>query len=150
MMIDIIVRFTLKDYKGSIIRYGRRFLVESPDAVMKKYHDSISNHTPDTIKTEILTEYIQGYYGSDIETQVILEKAMIIEPYQHNSISEVLAYPVNEQIKLRKLHFLAFWKQYPKTSKLTKEIKQITKDFDKFISDEQITRSEIPGIPGNA
>jgi hypothetical protein len=73
------------------INYGRRYIIESPDEILKRYEESKAAKCPITVLDKQLTEYITSKYRNDIETlsEMLLKKD--IEPYPHYEVSEVQA-----------------------------------------------------------
>lgn len=89
-IVDAIGQFTYQtEYKGCTITYGRRFLVEGPDVLWKKYEDSRKSGAPLSILDEQLKEYLESkFQANTMELQKYL-RMMRIEPFPHMTVDEV-------------------------------------------------------------
>jgi hypothetical protein len=71
------------------INYGRRYIIEAPDELLKRYEESKAAKCPITILDKQLTEYITAKYKNDIQTlqEMLIKKEL--EPYPHYDVIEV-------------------------------------------------------------
>lgn len=75
-------------YKGATISYGRRFLVEGPDAIWKKYESARKQGAPFGTLDEHLKEYYETKFQSNaLELNKYL-KMMRIEPVVHLTVEQ--------------------------------------------------------------
>lgn len=92
-------------YKGSAIVYGSRYLLESPDQLYQKYADNRAKGAPDTVLDSFLIEYYESEYAGDpLKLQRHLN-LMKVEPFIHNSVDQVMKWPVSDEMKLAKLYY---------------------------------------------
>jgi len=71
------------------INYGRRYIIESPDELLKRYEESKEKKCPTTILDKQLTEYLTAKYKNDVQTLAELLNKKTIEPYPHYDIETV-------------------------------------------------------------
>lgn len=76
------------NYKGASVAYGKRFMIESPDAVLKSLTDLITKNAPYEVVREKLEEYYHVLYQSDsmrLNTQL---KLIDVEPMPFYSLQQ--------------------------------------------------------------
>lgn len=79
-------------YRGCAVRYGRRYLIETPDAIWTKYRDARKIGASVQALDKLLEEYYQAAYQADnLELQRHL-KLMKVEPLIHHSLTECSQY----------------------------------------------------------
>lgn len=91
-IVDAIGQFTYKkEYKGCTITYGRRFLVEGPDVLWKKYEAARKSGAPFATLDEQLREYYEAkFQANTMELQKYL-RMMKIEPFVHLTVEQTAA-----------------------------------------------------------
>jgi len=85
--------------------YGDRYLIETPDQLLKKYNDAKVAKAPSRILTQILIQYIESEFRSDDLMRDYHLKLLHITPFLHNDIEEVLNFVIDDRDKLRKVYF---------------------------------------------
>lgn len=104
-IIDAIGDFNYgQSYGGVRISYGRRFMIEGPDVIWRKYEQARKMGAPLGTLNEHLTEYYEAKFQSNpIELAKHL-KMMRIEPFVHLTVDEAFKV-VGEDQFARKLYF---------------------------------------------
>lgn len=119
-------------YEGSSINYGRRYQMESPDALWKKYIDAKKEKAPRSSLDTILNQYYESEFANDVEMLQVSIKGMKLEPYVHTTVEDAQGFLPSEQF-IEKVAFSEWWKSLdPKHIFLT-DIDKLNKEFDKFI-----------------
>jgi hypothetical protein len=76
-------------YHGSTVIYGRRFQLESPDALLKKYSDAKTTGIPEEILENIYMEYLQTAYAEDSFEMAKQVKKFKLDPYPIYTASDL-------------------------------------------------------------
>lgn len=122
-----------KTYKGASITYGKRYLIETPDELWKKYQDARDSGAPTAILDDLLNDYLQSRYSANaMELQKQL-KFVAVEPSPHITITEMGLFPqFPPDIMLKKIYFQE-WK-WTKTDQqiIGGTIEALQADFDAF------------------
>ena len=121
-----------KDEKQYHRSYGRRYIIESPDALLEKYQLAKEKGDNITILDKLLEEYILSKYKSDPKSQDIMLKKATIEPNVHLSNKEIYDYFGAEEVEKRVL-FNKFWGQVEKT----KDKEVLTQEFEKYYNENK-------------
>jgi len=124
----------VKDKKESLItiNLGRRYIIESYDALLERYEKSVAAQDNNTILDKLFIEYLGAKYRNNpIDLQANITKAMV-EPYLHLSLTNVLSVFGNEDAQ-RKVLFQKFWQ----TVKNFNNPEQISKDFEAWFLDNK-------------
>jgi hypothetical protein len=105
-IIDNIIKLKIQaNYTGASISYGRRYVIESPDAIWEKYSDARKSGSPISVLDELLIEYFEAKYQTDPIGLAIAKKLMYVEPFVHNTIIEVNTFQVESFEKLKKNYY---------------------------------------------
>jgi hypothetical protein len=107
--------------------FGRRYIIESPDVLMEKYGQAKEKGDNNTILDKLLEEYILSKYKSDPYMQSRMIKKAKVEPYVHQSISEVYDYFGKVEAN-KKVLFQKFWQEANKD----KTEEQLTEEFNQY------------------
>lgn len=126
-----------------MLGYGRRFIIESPDVLLKLYNESKASGDPISILDKQLTDYLTAKYKTDIETlsEMLLKKEL--EPYPHYTFDEVSKVMGNKEAQ-KKMLFLEWFGQIKPSIKDDKT--KMKEDFEKYVTTKI---SEPPAIGGN-
>lgn len=105
-IIDHIITYKIAPkYQGASVNYGRRFLIEGPDAVWERYTSAREKGAPVSVLNDILIEYIETKYSGDKLAMQVQLKLMNIEPFVHLTVSEAKPLMPDEFDYLKKLYF---------------------------------------------
>jgi len=106
-IMDMIIMQNLKviSYQGSSINYGRRYLIESGDALWEKYSTARKDGASISVLDDLLNEYVEAKYSGDAITLNIQQKLIRVEPFVHNTIGEIKGFGVPFPDYLQKLYF---------------------------------------------
>ena len=90
------------------ITYGRDYVIEPSDTILKRYEDARNNQENDTIMDELFRQYLQATYRTNpIELAKNLIKSEI-EPYLHQSLKDISDVFGSEEAQ-RKILFSKWW-----------------------------------------
>lgn len=123
-----------KDERISIITYGRNYIIQPPEFLLKEYQESKKNNDAITILDRKLLEYITSKYKNDPETLRVELMKKQLEPYVHYNIE--LVNDIYGNIEARKKGLFADWWESLKSSDKDKTIEQLEKDRDKWMEEK--------------
>ncbi len=127
-------------YEGSSVNYGRRFLIESADAVWKRYEEARKNGSPKQTLDYMLLQFYQSEFANDIESLAIMQKALKVEPFVHKSDEEIEKITlIGPEDKIRKYYFNEFWRSLSQSDLLILDVTAIESKFTEYIKQLQIS-----------
>ena len=110
------------------VAYGRGFIIESPDVLLKRYEDNRSSGSNWTVLDKLLNEYLSSKYRNNPQVLEIEQKKIRIEPYLHLSFKETKEI-YGSKAANQKMLFGQFWQEADKN----KTVNQLKAEFDKYI-----------------
>lgn len=118
--------------------YGRRFIIESPDAILDKYNISREKGDNNTILDKLLDEFIMAKYQNDTVLLAQMQKKRLVEPYVHLSIEQVNTIFGSVEAE-KKVLFSDFWE----IADYSKTVEQLKNDFKEFVNNNSINQKSI-------
>lgn len=104
--LDSIVRIQIsQNYQGASVNYGKRYMIEGPDAIWDKYSKARSTGAAYSVLDDLLEEYYEAKYNSDPVKLDIQTKLMRVEPFVHLTISEVKGLGTSDDDYKMKLYY---------------------------------------------
>lgn len=134
---------------GVFVSYGRRYLIETPDQIWKKYTETLKSGADDSTKDLQLRQFYEAEFQSDEIMRQYFLKLIEVEPLVHYSVIQVMDMELSEDIKNMKLAFTS-WK-HTKTigeiidssrEDLIEQLKQFT-DEKSSKQDAQVQGAEV-------
>jgi hypothetical protein len=139
LMTNIIGKFYIRDnYEGASINYGRRFLVEPPDVIWKKYETAKEKGSPKISLDYLLTQFYQSEFKDDKKNMVIAQKGIRIEPFIHKTDEQINSLPVQDLDKTAKYYFNEWWRTLKSQDILLKDIKVLQEEFKEYLKTKKI------------
>lgn len=126
-------------YKGSSINYGRRYLIESPDAIWNKLTTAKEKKMPVVFLINLTKEYIQSLYANNEIESSIQMKLLSIEPFLFMTIDEVIGLSISEEDKKRKIYFQEWLQSKNDTELLLKSKESLITELTEFINQKSLT-----------
>lgn len=103
---DAIIRLQVAiNYSGCSVNYGRRYMLEGPDAIWEKYADSRAKGVAISALDDLLIEYYEAKFTSDPVKLQIQLKLMKVEPFVHFKIGEVQMFKPGPEDYKAKLYY---------------------------------------------
>lgn len=121
--------------------YGRGYIIESPDALLKRYEKGMIEGSNWTVLDKLLSEYILSKYHNNPKVLEEMHKKAIVEPFVHMSVVLVKE-TFGTMAAVRKQLFGDFWEQANKD----KEVDALKTDFETFFNANK-SRIEIEQAP---
>ena len=129
-LVEYMGKIMYKDlFKSATIKYGRRFLIETPDVLWDKYIKAKEAQSPISALDYLYNQFLMAEYHND---PVMLDQKMkefYLEPFAHYSLDDLKGIATPEQMQ-RKLLF-SDWAVYGVDFKKTTE--ELKKDFDEYV-----------------
>lgn len=109
------------------ISYGRRYIIEPPDVILKRYEEARKNGDNTTILDRLLNEYITAKYRTD-PAWLRLELLKIeIEPHIHYTLEQVKEIFGSKEAQ-KKMMFEKWWKTL-READFIKQAEALQKDY---------------------
>jgi hypothetical protein len=124
----------LKDKSESVtlLTYGRRFMIESPDELIKRYNLERASGANDIILDRYLQEYLQVKYRNDISYLKEEQLKLLVQPYNHFDITTINTIFGADEAK-KQVYFNKWWSSLPQLEKFKTAdelIYKLNNDFD--------------------
>lgn len=134
-----------QQYGGSAVNYGRRWLIESPDVVWKKYQDARAAGAPMGTLNELLSEYYYCKFANDsLELQKYL-KLMKLEPFVHMAPGEASAITGGNADFKAKLYFAEWANSKEETDLMFLPLETLRADLAAYVATKTIT-APVPAL----
>lgn len=121
-------------YKGSTIIYGKRFQIESPDQIWKKFTEGKIGHVPEFMLKNILLEWIQATYANDPYEMAKQIKILKTDPYPVYDANELQVLGFSLKDIYFKIYFTQWINMIDQESLLFKPIDALILNRDTFIN----------------
>lgn len=125
-----------KNQNVSEINYGRRYIIDPPDAILDKYNSARGSGAGSIILDKLLTEYITAKYRSDQEN---LRRHLVrsrVEPYVHYTLQTVNSIFGNMEAQKKAL-FRDWWEMQGENPLLDDEV-QLREQFNEWFNQNSI------------
>lgn len=128
LIANALVTTKRKEDSICLLVYGRRFIIESPDVLLKSYNEAKLAGANITVLDRLFSEYISAKYMNDpdwLRTEITKSK---IEPYVHLSLQETsVIFGANDARK--KAYFQTWWSDNKELA-LVKDDKLLRAQFE--------------------
>ncbi len=133
-ILDLMIRVTVSpNYPGSSVSYGRRYMLEGPDALWEKYSEARNDGSPQSVLDDLLQEFYEAKYITDPVGLAICNKIMYVEPFVHNTIDEIKDWPISAFERMRKAYFLDWYSTKSDAEILVSTLEELKKDLSDFV-----------------
>lgn len=134
--VNLIGKFLYKNsFTEANIRLGDTYLILNPNELLKQYSENVSIGN-NSLRTELLENYYKHRYAKNPTALLRKTKELKIEPYPHDSVAVVLALPVTETIKNRKIYFNEWNNTISDSDYIINDIAKLTIMLDNFIKNQ--------------
>jgi len=142
-ILDFVIKLQIaQSYGGSSVNYGRRYMLEGPDAIWLKYSDARTKGAPQNILDTLLNEYNEANYQSDPVGLAIAKKMMYVEPFVHYSASVLKGLSPDEKDYKAKLYFSEWLATQNESSLLSQTVDQLKQLLYAFVEAKKIPEAE--------
>ncbi len=139
-----------ESFTGADVHYGRRYIMESPDAIWKKYQEARKEGAPQSDLDAMLEDYYMSKYKGDSNELAKVLKLMKIEPLVHETISSVKNLLGEQSIEYRmKVVFRDWANEKPPMQIIRGQLKALREDLRTY-AESNIEIQEESNINDNA
>ena len=127
------------------IHYGRRYIIESPDAILDKYQMAKEKGANNVILDRLYNEYLTAKHGNDPQWLRVELLKSEVEPYLHMSPEMVNAiFGAVETSK--KVKFTEWWKTLDDKAK-EKTAEQLKSDYAVWFTSQEQPQPQVTEEP---
>lgn len=131
-----------KDDQKIKITYGRNYVIEPSDTILKRYEEAKTKGDSEVILDELFRQYLQSEYRTNpVDYERAVKKALV-EPHLHLSISEVNNLFGNEQAQ-RKALFGKWWDTLMKDDWM-RGVQELEQMYDIWFQDNMFDVEQEP------
>jgi hypothetical protein len=123
-------------FEVAIIQYGRRYLIETPDQIWKKYLESKKDSAPVSTLDLLLFQYYESEFRENERLFIYESKKARLEPFVHWEIEIVKDLNVNEIDYYKKVYFSEWVHRNEVTYIIDTDIKKLDEELTKFAEDK--------------
>lgn len=135
MLVDIIGEYYYgQSYEGCSINYGRNYIVKSPNQYLTEYLEEKSKNASYSVLNPKLEMYYNALYANDELSRIYHIKLMYVEPWVHNTITEVLGWNIGDTAA--KLYYNDWVSKQKKEDIITKDIATLQKELEEYAEQE--------------
>ncbi len=121
-----------------VVNYGRRYLIETPDQIWEKYIKAKNDNAPETALNLLLIQYYESEFQHNEVMREYYLKLMLVEPYVHKTVEQVMNLPVDEQEKKTKLYFQEWANQTMISEVISTTVENLKKSLRTFADTKQL------------
>lgn len=127
----------------SYVSYGKRYILESPDDILKKYMEGTKTNISETVILDLRKQYFDAEYQSDtFELQKNI-KLSNIEPFPTMTPGAVMALAsLPEDDRLRKMYYSTWLNSLSEAEKVFLNEDQLRTSLDNYITSKQLIKDE--------
>lgn len=142
--VDMYGKFYYKDtYNAAEVRYGRRFLIETPDVIWERYLNSRKQGANQSALDRLYMYYVSTEYRESTNQYQIAVKKAKKEPFLHNTILDIMNSPtISDEDKLRKLYFGDWARSLEDEDWLLFDAEKLEKSFSEYLSNKSLIKIE--------
>jgi len=149
MIADFIGYFWFRDtYKRASIAYGRYYILETPDELMKKYQEMRTSGAPEASLFEALEKYYHSAYQSNPIELAIRLKLLYVEPFPHLKISEAKNIVTDFTDFNCKLYFDEWYALKQDMEILSKPVEALREDLRAYVEKKGLKEPEPEPVGG--
>jgi hypothetical protein len=132
-MTELAYLFYTQSANDISINWGKRFMIEPPDSIWRKYESAREKGSPKTTLDYLLSQFYQSEYANDNQSLVTANKRMMLEPFIHLTDKEVKDLGIVGYDLTAKLYFSDWIKNLPDGYVFITDIKKLRTEFDAYI-----------------
>lgn len=131
-IIDMMAKIMYSKKDTGSVRYGRRWLIETPDILWNRYTQAKKDQAPITTLDYMYSQFLAAEYHNDSEMLDRKIKEFSIEPYAHYSLVDLKDIASPKQLQ-RKLLF-SEWAVELDKREFAKPIKELRNLFNTYVT----------------
>lgn len=144
---DMTIRVQVqRSYTGSSVNYGRRYLLESPDVLLKRYTDAKKEGAPINVLDTLLNEFYDANFQTDPVALEVSKKLMYVEPLVHYGAADLIDMMIADQDYKAKLFFSEWLSQVQDSSLILDDIPTLRKSLYDYTSEKTLKPPPEPKV----
>jgi hypothetical protein len=144
-ILDMIIRVQVQaSYKGASVNYGRRYLLESADVLLKRYSEARAAGNPVTLLDTMLNEFYEANYQSDPIGLEVARKLMYVEPLVHITADKMVEMMIDDEDYKAKLFFSEWLSQTEEAELIVQDIPTLRDSLYAYTSKKKIKQPPEP------
>lgn len=141
--VDIIAEYDYQgDYQGCSISYGKNYIIKSPNQYLTEYLEEKGKAASASILNSKLEMYYNALYANDEYNRVYHLKIMYVEPFVHNSVSEVIGWSIPDELKYPKMYFNDWISSTNDDDIIKKDIPALQAELSVFVAGKYKPKTE--------
>jgi hypothetical protein len=137
ILTNIIGEYTFEDqYEGSSINAGRNYVIKTPKDILNDYLENKTQKASYTILNDKLIQYYHALYANDHLSLLVALKLIQVEPYVHNTITEVKDWELSQEDFSRKLYYNDWLSTKDREELIKKEVEDLKKELIDYSLDK--------------
>jgi hypothetical protein len=143
MIVDYAIRIQIRqNYQGASINYGRRYLLESADAIWERYIKARGAGAPQNVLDTMLNEYYDANYQSDPLGLEVAKKLMYVEPFVHYTAQQIQSLNVPDEDYAAKLYYGEWLGQVSESEIILSEVKKLKEKLYQYTAGKAMKQPE--------
>lgn len=148
-IMDSIIAIKLKRHTyvadgGCSINYGRRFLIEEPDALLKRYSEARKEGLSSSILYGMYEQYLEAKYQSDGVSLSLHKKLMKVEPFMHMTLQELKVVGGTPEQLQAKMHYGEWLANMNGNTLILASVSALQQSFADFLTGKPLPVEEKP------
>lgn len=135
-MTEILALYYLGSANNISINWGKRFILESPDAIWNKYINAKTKGAPRTALNYLLSQFYQSEYSNDTESLIASLKLIKLEPFIHLTEKEVRDNGITGEDLTAKMYFNEWVWSLADGYIFITDVKKLKTEFASYIKDK--------------
>ena len=133
ILIDLMGAFyTPGLYKAdeTVLLYGKRFMIETPDQIWNKYLKAKTDKAPEATKTLLLEQFYESEFQNDPYSFEYYSRLIALEPFVHNTVDEVNGWAfASDSDKQAKIYFQQWLDTKSKADIVSTDIEKLRQEL---------------------
>jgi len=127
-VIEYMAKAMIPDYfETSTVKYGKRFLIETPDVLWNKYITAKEKNAPVSTLDHLYEQYLMAEYHNDMAMMERKIKEFNLEPFVHYSVTDLKGIATADQLQEKIL--FSSWNSKADYDKDIETLEQEFKDY---------------------
>jgi hypothetical protein len=133
-------------YAGCSSTYGRRYMLEGPDALWLRYSDAKAKGVAISALDDLLTEYYEAKFDTDPIKLAMQLKLMKVEPFVHYKPDEVQRYRVDPNDYKAKVYYGEWLKEQTDALILVSEASELRESLKAYVAGKTLEAAPEPVV----
>ena len=121
-----------KNYKAQV-KYGTRYLMESPDEVLKRYTEAKEKGLPQLVQNDLLDVFYQTQHSNNNVEYQKIKKLLATDPFPDLTPTEVKDLGVEGEDLLKKIYHSQWINQLNEAKKVFMTLEELNKDLTEYV-----------------